>query len=212
MTKIYLVENIEPGTNKVYIGKTKGNWRKSQHKRKYGSQIIYKEIDIIDSSNKVDWKPIETKWIQHYRDLGYIVLNENNGGGGLVSHTEESKQKIKNKKTGTFHSEQTKQKIGSAHFGLKYNITKKGKEHKSYHVSKPKGFGLKITNNTNRSKNISKSRQKPIQQCDLNNNIIKEWVSSKEAGSTLNINKSNITQCCKGKQKTYKGYKWKYKS
>jgi hypothetical protein len=212
MTKIYLVENIEPGTNKVYIGKTKGNWRKTQHQSKYGLQIQYTIIDEIDSFNKDDWKPLEIKWIKHYKDLGYIVLNKNKGGGGLLFHTEESKQKIKNKKIGTFHSEQTKQKIGDAHLGLKYNITKKGEKHKSYNISKPKGFGLKITNNINRSKNISQSRQKPIQQYDLNDNIIKEWVSSKEAGNTLNINKGNITQCCKEKQKTYKGYKWKYKS
>jgi hypothetical protein len=211
MTIIYIVKNINNNLNTIYIGKTTGNWRKNQHKRKYGLQIIYEEIDRIDSSKKEDWKPLENKWIKHYKDLGYNVLNENEGGGGPTHHTEESKQKIRNKKLGNHHTEESKQKISKSKTGLKYNINKRGKSHKSYGISKPKGFGKKITNNTTRSTNISQSRQKPILQYDLEDNFIKEWISGKEAGKILNISNSNITQCCKGKQKTYKGYKWTYK-
>lgn len=52
-TKIYLVENIEPGTNKVYIGKTKNNTRYYGHQSKYGLQIKYTIIDEINSLNRL---------------------------------------------------------------------------------------------------------------------------------------------------------------
>jgi hypothetical protein len=53
ITKIYLVENIEPGTNKVYIGKTIDS-RKSAHKSTYGSQISYTYIDEVLDRKKLD--------------------------------------------------------------------------------------------------------------------------------------------------------------
>lgn len=51
----------------------------------------------------------------------------------------------------------------------------------------------------------------PILQLDMNDNIVREFNSAKEAESTLGFNSSNITNCCKGKYKSMYGYKWKYK-
>jgi hypothetical protein len=48
-------------------------------------------------------------------------------------------------------------------------------------------------------------------QCDLKGNIIKEWISGKQAAKKLKIPASNISLCCKGKGKTTGGFKWKYK-
>lgn len=39
---------------------------------------------------------------------------------------------------------------------------------------------------------------------------IKEWVSATEAARQLGICQSNISACCMWKDKTYKGYLWKY--
>lgn len=54
---------------------------------------------------------------------------------------------------------------------------------------------------------------KPIIQCDLNGNKIKEWDSITQASSELNISFTNIAKCCKGGKyrKTAGGYIWKYK-
>ena len=52
---------------------------------------------------------------------------------------------------------------------------------------------------------------KCINQFDLQNNFIKEWVSQSEAGRFYNIDSTGIYACCKGKQKTAAGYIWKYK-
>lgn len=52
---------------------------------------------------------------------------------------------------------------------------------------------------------------KPVIQFDINGNKICEFSSVREAGKETNSYHSNISACCRGKIKTYKGYIWKYK-
>ena len=97
--------------------------------------------------------------------------------------------------------------------------------------SKPLEFGEKISQNTNRSKKISQSKinkphprtqewsnkignsnKKAIIQYNLEGEFIKEWASAKDASIFMECNPSPITACCKGKQKTCYGFKWKYKN
>lgn len=68
-------------------------------------------------------------------------------------------------------------------------------------------------NNTygDRLKRLSKNLSKPIIQYDFNLNYIKEWISAKEASTTLNINRTNIVSCLKGKRNFAGNYIWKYK-
>ena len=47
-------------------------------------------------------------------------------------------------------------------------------------------------------------------QYDKNMNVIKIWNSITEASMNVNISKMNIIKCCKGVNKTAKGYIWKY--
>ena len=60
----------------------------------------------------------------------------------------------------------------------------------------------------------AKAQTKEVVQIDIDNNVIKQWGSAKEAGEALNISASSITGCCKGypKYKTAGGFKWKYAS
>lgn len=62
-----------------------------------------------------------------------------------------------------------------------------------------------------RTLKATKKLSKPIIQLDLENNLIKEWDSMRNASRNLNINISNISRCCKGEFKTAGGYIWKYK-
>lgn len=97
ITYIYLIENIEPGTNKVYIGKTKNiNWRNQSHKKRWGTQINLTIIDQIESLNKDNWKPLESYWIEQFKQWGFEILNKNEGGGGMSFATDEFKEKISN--------------------------------------------------------------------------------------------------------------------
>jgi len=52
--------------------------------------------------------------------------------------------------------------------------------------------------------------KKPVNQYDLEGNFIKRWDGAKDAAKELNIHNTSISMCCKGKQKTYKNYKWNY--
>ena len=101
ITKIYLVENIEPGTNKVYIGKTIDS-RKSAHKSTYGSQISYTYIDEVPSLNHNDWEPIETYWIEQFKQWGFDVVNKRKqGGSGASFHKEETKANMRKPRSTT---------------------------------------------------------------------------------------------------------------
>jgi hypothetical protein len=161
ITKIYLVENIEPGTNKVYIGKTISS-RKSAHKTKYGPQIKYTYIDKINSYYHSDWEPLETKWIQHYIDLGYDVINKRKkGGSGPEFHKEETKNNMRKPKQNTEKMRKPKseehknnmRKPKSASHKLAISLGRKGIKHKS-HKSMPEWYGEFISN-------INKGRVSP---------------------------------------------------
>lgn len=137
ITKIYLIENIEPGTNKVYIGKTRVS-RETAHKRYFGAQIKYTYIDEVNSLDYNDWEPLETYWIEQFKQWGFNVVNvRKKGGSGPEYQTEdvrdrisksmlgksktnEHKQNLSKAKTGIKLSEETKQKIRQSRTGIKH--------------------------------------------------------------------------------------------
>lgn len=51
---------------------------------------------------------------------------------------------------------------------------------------------------------------KKINQYDLDGNFIKMWDCMSEIERQLNIKQSYIVNCCRGRQKTAKGFIWKY--
>jgi len=53
--------------------------------------------------------------------------------------------------------------------------------------------------------------RKPILQYDKDGKFIKEWISISECGRALIYDISSIAKVCKGKQKTAKGFVFKYK-
>lgn len=59
----------------------------------------------------------------------------------------------------------------------------------------------------------SKRVKIPVIQIDIETNeIIKEWESMKIAADYYNLNSVGISNCCRGKQKTAGGFKWRYKN
>jgi hypothetical protein len=215
MTKIYLVTNCYDNPNKVYIGKTKAN-RYNNHTRTFGKQISYVYIDEVDSLNRKDWKPLEIKWIQYYKYLGYDVLNKNNGGGGVSFHTEETKFKMSKPK-----SDAIKLKIKNTLKGNKHINHKKGKEHGNYgkkrseeHLQKMTGIkkpGVSIAHKGNKKPKVSEVRSKSILQYDLQGNLIKDWPNSVCVNEVLNIKMASICNVLKGRAKTAGGFFWQYK-
>lgn len=57
---------------------------------------------------------------------------------------------------------------------------------------------------------IAKALSKPILQLTLDGHLIREWDSMSECGRNGFFH-SAISLCCRGKQKTHKGFRWEYK-
>lgn len=53
-----------------------------------------------------------------------------------------------------------------------------------------------------------KNRAEKVKQYDLNNNFIKEFISSREASKLLNISETSISNCINGYSKSAGGYIW----
>jgi group I intron endonuclease len=211
MVKIYLVENCYNDYNKVYIGKTKTT-RKSSHKKTFGSNIIYTYIDEIDSFDKNDWKPLESYWIEQFKQWGFNVQNKNKGGGGVQNHSKETKVKMKKPRKGSGR------KSGFKLTQEEINIRKKPRKKQSLSTIKKrtnKTIGKKRTPETKLLMSQSKlgkpsNNSKSINQYDLEGNLIKTWNTAKEAALHYNIRRHGIITCALGGTKTYKKYIWKH--
>ncbi len=52
---------------------------------------------------------------------------------------------------------------------------------------------------------------KPVIQLTIDGDFVAEFISQSEAARQTGIDNSYISGCCRGKNKSAKGYKWKYK-
>ena len=205
MVGIYKITNSE---GKLYIGLSKdiekrfkshkglqfkGNNKLRESLTKYGGDShlfeILEEIDISSiTKHQSDslLRKRERYWINLYKTFD-DGLNENKGGSGCGSHTEESKQKISESLKGKLkpHTSEWNKNIGLSLLGKKQNI------------------------NTVEKRRVSNS--KTIIQYDLNNNPIKEWINGKVAAKELNITYTGINHCCLGRTKSSGKFKWSFK-
>lgn len=53
-------------------------------------------------------------------------------------------------------------------------------------------------------------RSNSVYQYDLEGKFIKKWQSAKECESECGLHAASIRDCCSGRYKTYRGYKWSY--
>ena len=119
--------------------------------------------------------------------------------GKIIS--EETKKKISEGNKGKVISEETKRKLSEA--GKCREVSEEtrkkiSKTHKGKTMSEETKNKIKETR-----------KRKPIVQLTLNSEFIKLWVSTREPGKE-GFDRKHIIECCKGKAKTHKGYKWMY--
>lgn len=101
------------------------------------------------------------------------------------TRSEETRNKISESLKGRTLSEEAKRKIGEAHKGR--------------------------THSEDAKKKISEANSIPIVQIDPSTNkIVNVWSSGKDAEREGGFHNGHISQCCRGKLKTHKGYKWQY--
>jgi group I intron endonuclease len=221
MVGIYKITNPE---GKSYIGLSKDIEKRFKHHKslqfkgnnklkesliKYDKDThlfeILEEIDILLlSKHQSDslLRKRERYWINLYKTFD-DGLNENRGGSGCGSHTEESKQKI---------SQSLKGKPKPVDFGEKRKKWQHDEEwrEKISESLKGKSKGKGISRNKGRI-SPNEGKGKPVLQYDKDMNFLKEYLSLKDASFLTNTPQPCISECLRGKHKTAGGYIWKYK-
>ncbi len=230
-TNIYIL--IDPRNNQVrYVGKSnnprerfKNHLNKSHNPKSYKTNWINKLrelnlkpiMQIIDTVPIEDWIFWEMYWISQFKTWGFNLVNHTNGGdGSTFGNSTSFKKGHKSWNEGTSHTEICNNcgKIYKIQPSISYN--RKNCSRKCYAEQQ------KLIRNTGNFKENSvpwnkgkigytTTKGKPVLQFDLNNNFINEFRSCKEAALEINCSGSNIEQVCSGRNKTAKGYKWKYK-
>lgn len=190
MTYIYLVENCYGSPNKVYIGKTKNPLkRKNNHKKIYGYNITYVIIDQVDSLKRKDWEPLETYWIEQFRQWGFEIINiRRKGGSGPEFHTIKTKNSISKKLMGREYKEEWK---------------------KTASKPKPENFGNIIRNIKDRSNNIIMSNEEHYKKGSERNKKISSSLKGRkhsfETIKKLSVPKpSNFGEKIKSKERNKK--------
>lgn len=60
-----------------------------------------------------------------------------------------------------------------------------------------------------RNLRIAKKKSKPVNQFTLDGQLVRTWKSAKET-ETSGFVQCSVTNCCKGKRKSHKGFVWRY--
>lgn len=189
-TKIYYLHRGDDIP--FYVGKSRRHLeRLENHKQTFGSNIEMKVISEVKN-----WRRWEKYYIKKYIDLGYILENRNEGGGGPDIVSQETKDKISNHPTRA-------QKISKANKGK--TMSHKGKPFSEEHKAKIKATRGHLKGRANTWYN------KPVLQYDLEGNFIREFGSQTEASYIIEKTGDGIGACCRGKYKTSYGYIWKFK-
>ena len=243
---IYCVTNTE--NNKKYIGITKNDIqqrlrehitqsRYSDYKfhqaiRKHGSDI-FEIVEIDSAESKDEALELESKYIKEF-DTFNSGYNMNEGGVGLVYHTDESKQKMSennywkgksrskelNPMFGKTHSEESKRLMSEKKKGL-YS----GENHPMYGKHHSEESKKKISESNlgkdawNTGKSWSEEYKKKMSQSKSGKvSWTKQWIVTfpdghKEEVDNLaefcrvhNLHRGNMSSVAKGKLKQYKGY------
>jgi hypothetical protein len=216
-----------------YIGKGKGyRYNQKTSRNKYWWNIVNKygfESEILVNNISED-KAFE---LESYfcNQIGYDNLcnmREEKGWGGY-SHSDETKSKISNShlgkekpwvrdfRLGQKESEETKNKKKKPKSEThKKNLSKslKGKNKNriiTWDIGRKKGqksnydYSKRVLDYSNVG-----AKGKILLQYTLDHILIKKWDSKNQASEVLGYNKVMIGNVCLGKQKSYKGYIWKY--
>ena len=65
-------------------------------------------------------------------------------------------------------------------------------------------------NHGTHNERMAKTKSKPVLQLSLDGELIREYPSVAECGRN-GFNRGHVAACCRGEEKTHKGFRWKYK-
>ena len=141
-------------------------------------------------------KLIKPEEFDYYISIGFSK-------GMLQKHLDNiNKNKKQSEETIKKRSEAMKGKIGWS------KVKKLSEEHKYKIGQSSKG---RVKSNETKEK-IKIANSKSVLQYDKYGKLINKFLSGVEAQEKTNIQRSHISQCCKGKRKTAGGYIWEYEN
>jgi hypothetical protein len=200
-----------------YVGKTKNlKNRLNTHKQVFGKNIFIEFLDEVE-----DWKYWEKHYINLFKNLGYILENRNNGGGGPsegVIFPEERKQKISQANKGTTHpiegrlsaSKKLKGRKLTPEQIEKIRQAKLGKPNSK--KGKPDGPKPKVSEAHKGRISPNKGKSKQVALYKISGEYIKTYSNYTQLALDLNINPETVRCQLIGKANTIcnKQYKAQY--
>lgn len=200
-----------------YVGKTKNlKSRLNTHKQVFGKSIFIEFLDEVD-----DWKYWEKHYINLFKNLGYILENKNNGGGGPsegVIFPEERKQKISQANKGTIHSVEGRLSASEKLKGRKLTPeqvekirqAKLGKPNSK--KGKPDGPKPKVSEAHKGRVSPNKGKSKQVALYKTSGEYVKTYPNYTQLALELNINPETVRCQLVGKANTIcnKQYKAQY--
>ncbi len=211
---IYQLKNTV--NEKIYIGQAQNILNRfNDHRRNRNGHLLYRDCYLYRAIKKYGWGKFEISVLEKVDDVSLINEREifwinklnpeyNMKDGGDCArgwkHSEKAKRKMSETKSkmylgennpffGKTHSKETKEKIRKAKIGKKLSKAHREKISKS---------------------NKSHLRGKKVVQLDLEGNEIRRHKSVSESAKNIEVNISTMFKHLKGKNKTCKGYVFRY--
>jgi hypothetical protein len=256
---VNIYELIDPRSNSPrYIGRTVGDIERrlsnhisearaaisKSHRVNWINELLKLNlkpiIQLVAVVDKNEWDIWEIFYIQLYKDLGYSLVNGSNGGDGFApnnipwnkgkSTSEETKQKIRDKRKLQNITEETKQKMSDIKKGIRPSYMTNGhvpeevkqkisnslkgnipwNKGKCGYSTNKKGFKMseeqKIKMSKARKGKPLIKKRRPINQYDKDMNLINSFNSISEASKQTGI--PGINNAATGRSKTAGGYIW----
>jgi group I intron endonuclease len=183
MVGIYKITNPK---GKVYIGKSVNlHSRKNDYKRLdcKGQTLIYRSL------KKYGW---DTHKFEIIEECPINKLNEREIYWGLFYNTLNEGLNLRIGEGKGFLSKESKQKMSMAHKDIPLS-----KKHKQSISDAMKGHIKTEKWKKNLSKSSTESFGRKVLQKDLEDNLIREWNSGKQASQELNLGYTAINNCCR---------------
>jgi group I intron endonuclease len=165
--------------------------------------------------------------------------NLREGGGSNGKMSEETKKRIGTARLGKTHTEKSKRKISESQFGKTLTCETKQKMSEARRGEKSHMFGITKSEETKRklseamrgeknhmygkthtdeskqkiseaTKGENNPMAKRVYQYAMDDNFVRSFGTSEEAGQYVKGCGSNISKCARGDRKTAYGFKWSY--
>lgn len=169
--------------------------KKGRPSPRKGAVLSNESKEKISQARKKNWE--DKAYRQNQIEQHKWQTGENHPMYGK-HHTEDTKEKIRNARKGSYLTDETKEKLSKANSGS--NNPFYGKKH-TEESRKKMSESLRGINSPN---------TKRVIQFDKQGNFIQIWDYIKQAAEALGINNCSIGACCRGSRKTAGGFKWEY--